>query len=416
MIRHLFRLIWNRRRSNALLVAEIFVCFLVLFAVSVLSIYTVTNYRKPLGFAYRDVLSVEVGRGARDESGQSSRTGAAADAPPAAANPHADSQRAILDLVKADPAVVTAAWAGPLPFSQSNETRRQRINNRDVRYSLGFCTDEYKDVLGIEIVRGRWFSPEDEGAAYEATVITEDLARLVFGAEDPLGRNIAPDGDGDSAPRVERRVVGVLRAFRQEGEMDSTHAYALFRLQYPTERMARVDSLAVRLRPGSDASVEARLARTLQAASPELSFRIEPLENGADFNRRAFIAPILMAAIVAGFLILMVALGLSGVLWQSVTTRIREIGVRRALGASAGDVRHQVMGELLVMATVAMGLGVIVVLQFPFLDLLGPVPKGVFFAGLSLTIVSLYALALLCSLQPARLATTVHPAEALRYE
>ena len=63
-----------------------------------------------------------------------------------------------------------------------------------------------------------------------------------------------------------------------------------------------------------------------------------------------------------------------------------------------------------------MALGVGVVLQFPFLDLLGPVPKSVFFAGLSLTIVALYALALLCSLQPARLATTVHPAEALRYE
>ena len=56
------------------------------------------------------------------------------------------------------------------------------------------------------------------------------------------------------------------------------------------------------------------------------------------------------------------------------------------------------------------------VLQFPFLDLLGPVSKSVFFSGLSLTIVALYGLAIACGLQPARLATTVHPAEALRYE
>jgi putative ABC transport system permease protein len=103
-------------------------------------------------------------------------------------------------------------------------------------------------------------------------------------------------------------------------------------------------------------------------------------------------------------------------LWQSVTTRIREIGVRRALGASAADVRWQVIGELMVMATIAMAGGTLVVLQFPFLDLLGPVPASVFAAGLSLTIVSLYGLALVCGLHPARLATTVHPSEALRYE
>ena len=74
------------------------------------------------------------------------------------------------------------------------------------------------------------------------------------------------------------------------------------------------------------------------------------------------------------------------------------------------------MGWEMVMATIAMLGGIVVVLQFPFLDLLGPVPKSVFFAGLSLTIVALYGLAPVCGLHPASLATTVHPAEAIRYE
>ena len=60
MIRHLFKLIWNRKRANALVIAEIFVCFLVLFAVSTLSLYSWTNYHKPLGFAYENVFSVDV--------------------------------------------------------------------------------------------------------------------------------------------------------------------------------------------------------------------------------------------------------------------------------------------------------------------------------------------------------------------
>lgn len=198
--------------------------------------------------------------------------------------------------------------------------------------------------------------------------------------------------------------------------MDGEDHYALSRLVYASRPMSRVESMALRLRPGSDASAEARITASLLAAAPDFSIRMEPLEASAEFNRRAYLTPLALVGVVALFLIFMVALGLSGVLWQSVTSRTREIGVRRAMGASAQEVRRQVAGELLVMVTIATVAGTIVVLQFPFLDLLGGLPTGVFVAGLSLTIVSLYVVALLCALHPARLATTIQPSEALRYE
>jgi putative ABC transport system permease protein len=418
VIRHLFKLIWNRKRANALVIAEIFVCFLVLFAVSTLSIYSWTNYHKPLGFDYERVFSVDVEFSeSKGDGGQSSVTGSAAASPaPKVDNPNESRQRALLALVKSDPAVEDAAWASPLPFSHSNEERSFAFRKRTLRYSMARCTDEYKEVMGIEITRGRWFGPEDDGGGYEAVVISEALAKRAFGDEDPIGQSITGDVSPNGLPEIERRVVGVMRAFKQEGEMETEDSYVLTRMLYPSRQMRRMGSMALRMKPGADASVEARIARALQAAAPDWSFRVEPMVMGAEFNRLMYMAPIGVAALVALFLILMVALGLSGVLWQSVTTRIREIGVRRALGASGADVKWQVIGELMVMATLAMLGGIAVVLQFPFLDLLGPVPKNVFFAGLSLTIVSLYGLALVCGLHPARLATTVHPAEALRYE
>lgn len=418
MIRHLFKLIWNRKRANALVIAEIFVCFLVLFAVSTLSIYSWTNYHKPLGFEYASVFSVDVQFAeSKGDGGQSSLTGSASQATESPdANPNEARQRALLSLVKGDPAVEDAAWASPLPFSHSNEQRSYTLRKREIGYSLARCTDEYRSVMGIEISRGRWFGPEDDGGGYEPMVISEALARRAFGDENPLGQSITADRGTDGGNEIERRVVGVMRAFKQEGEMETEESYALQRVSYQSRPMRRMGSMALRMKPGADASVEARLARALQAAAPDWSFKVEPMVMGAEFNRRVFMAPIGVGALVALFLILMVALGLSGVLWQSVTTRIREIGVRRALGASRTDVKWQVIGELMVMATIAMLGGIAVVLQFPFLDLLGPIPKSVFFAGLSLTIVLLYALALVCGLHPARLATTVHPAEALRYE
>ena len=418
MIRHLFKLIWNRRRANALVIAEIFVCFLVLFAVSTLSIYSWTNYHRPLGFEYASVFSVDVQFAeSKGDGGHSSLTGAASQAASSKdANPNEGRQRALLALVKSDPAVEDAAWASPLPFSHSNEQRSYAFRKRPISYSMARCTDEYRSVMGIEITRGRWFGPEDDGGGYEPMVITQALARRAFGDEDPIGQSITADQGINGESEIERRVVGVMRAFKQEGEMETEESYVLNRILYQSRPMRRMGSMALRMKPGSDASVEARLAKALQSAASDWSFKVEPMVMGAEFNRRMFMAPIGVGALVALFLILMVALGLSGVLWQSVTTRIREIGVRRALGASGVDVKWQVIGELMVMATIAMLGGIAVVLQFPFLDLLGPVPKSIFFAGLSLTIVSLYALAFVCGLHPARLATTVHPAEALRYE
>jgi putative ABC transport system permease protein len=58
MIKHLLKLVWNRRRGNILITLEIFTCFLVLFATVVMIGYYVDNYRHPLGYDYENVWSV----------------------------------------------------------------------------------------------------------------------------------------------------------------------------------------------------------------------------------------------------------------------------------------------------------------------------------------------------------------------
>ena len=67
---------------------------------------------------------------------------------------------------------------------------------------------------------------------------------------------------------------------------------------------------------------------------------------------------------------LMVGLGLTGGFWQTVTQRTKEMGLRRANGASIGQVRSQILGEVLTTTTLALVIGVVVILQFPILDLI----------------------------------------------
>jgi putative ABC transport system permease protein len=60
MIRHLLKLVWNRKRMNALIILEIFFSFLVLFVVGTLALYLWDNVRQPLGFSYTDVWTAEI--------------------------------------------------------------------------------------------------------------------------------------------------------------------------------------------------------------------------------------------------------------------------------------------------------------------------------------------------------------------
>src|SRR5262249_38996297 len=67
-----------------------------------------------------------------------------------------------------------------------------------------------------------------------------------------------------------------------------------------------------------------------------------------------YLYPAIAFGVVAGFLLLMVALGLTGVVWQNVTQRVREVGLRRAKGARIEDIHRQILGELAVMTSFAL--------------------------------------------------------------
>jgi putative ABC transport system permease protein len=111
-----------------------------------------------------------------------------------------------------------------------------------------------------------------------------------------------------------------------------------------------------------------------------------------------------------------VALGLLGVLWQSVTQRTREIGLRRAKGAARVNVRRQILGEIAVMTTLALIAGVLVAIQFPLLDIIYFVEPRVYAISLAISVTAIYLLTLTCGWYPSLMATKVEPAEALRYE
>jgi putative ABC transport system permease protein len=399
--RHLLKLVWSRRKANALVAVEMLVSFLVLLVVTTLGVFCLDNYRRPLGFDYASVwrIALEI-PGRVGDSAVSGQT------------------QTLLQLfaaLRATPGVEAVATGSPTPFSQNGSDREYDRAGRRVAYGQAWVSDDFAQVLGMKVVRGRFFSREDDAATWTPVVITESLARELFGDGDPLGQNISGDRDPKGRPQPERRVVGVVPTFRQEGELDPPVDYVFERQRLDAPVPDRLGDLLVRVAPGSTAQLEERLVEVSRSVAREWSFRVEPLSEARDRVNRTFLAPLLVVALVAAFLALMVALGLTGVLWLAVTRRTREIGLRRAKGATRGDIRAQVLGEILVLTTLALLPGVLLALQLPLVGAL-PVSGPVFFTSLALSVAGIYLLAILCGWYPARLATAVEPAEALRYE
>ena len=411
MIRQLVKLCWNRKRAQTLVAVEVFFSFLVVFAVMTVAVYNLGNYRRPLGFDYKGVLNVNVGSLSEVVANVSGTPTSAAE----------DSRRLLREVRGLD-AVEGVAGMAIRAFDLTGMSDVVEYQGRRIDSFNNEVTDDFAQVMRVEVTQGRWFEPADDALSYEPVLVNERLKRDLFGAEDPLGKNIAPKPDehsmghgGGSAPR-ELRVVGVFPDFREDGELSGPEPYFFRRSRVTGAGAKPYYNLVVRVRPGTPAAFEESLMERLRAVSPGHTFQVDPLAKARRSMMRLKLVPMLAAALIAGFMLIMVALGMVGVLWQSVARRRREIGLRRALGATGRGVSLQVLGELLVVTTAGLLLGAALAVQVPLLGVIGWVSNGVYAIAMALAALTIYGLTIVSALYPSWLATQVQPAEALHDE
>jgi putative ABC transport system permease protein len=168
--------------------------------------------------------------------------------------------------------------------------------------------------------------------------------------------------------------------------------------------------------PGTPASYEQEVLARLGPLVPGWSFEVTPLAQYRQTRLRISLAPLVIAGVIAFFLLLMVGLGLLGVLWQNVTRRTRELGLRRASGARRAAIHRQILLELVLVTSLALAPALVLVLQLPLLGLLGGLQPSVFAAAVVTALVAIYLLSLVCGLYPSWIAVRSEPAEALRWE
>jgi putative ABC transport system permease protein len=402
MIRHLLKLLWNRKRASALVVLEIVMSFLVLTAVLGGIAHFAINWQRPLGYDATNVWNLNVA------------------IPPgeATTNREATNERfaSILREVKATPGVESAAGALMSPYGLGDWTNDFGSDHRV--YHMDSVTDEFAETMKLEIVRGRWFGPEDDGVDWEPVVLNEEAVDRYFPKGLEIGEVINPDAE---AKETRRRVVGIITDFRKAGELQTPEPFCFVRANLDGPKTLAPENIVLRVTEGAGTSLEVDVLEKVRAIAPEWTFEVRPMSVMRRGSLRLQFAPLIAGAVIAGSMILLVALGLTGVMWQNVTRRTQEIGLRRAVGASSISVQGQILAETLIIAAISLAAGLLLVVQAPLagveisLDGAGIRPEVVA-AGIGGATLMILVIVTLCAFYPSRLASSVEPAEALHYE
>jgi putative ABC transport system permease protein len=397
MIRHFLKLAWRRKRANALLIAEILASFVVVFAVATAGIQLARSYGRPVGFDYRNVWEIDVDRQKTSDSTWTPEETAG-----------------FARLVRGAAAiegVETVAGAFNAPYDFGMMIGGFMINGRSIDPEVTEVTDAFREVVHLDLVRGRWFEPADDALSYRPIVVNQEFASVAFPGEDAIGKSLPRD---ESEP--ERRIVGIVSEYRRGGELALSRPFIFRRIPLGSPDVRPPQKLVVRARPGVDAGFEERLVRGLQPIGPDWTLEARSLADNRAASFKIHLAPLLVLGLVASFLLAMVALGLIGVLWQNVTRRAREFGLRRAAGASQNDIQLQVLMEITLTAALGLAVGLLLVAQVPLVPFLGFLSAGTIAAGAVTAILVVVGLALTAAAYPSWLATRTQPADALRDE
>jgi predicted permease len=273
----------------------------------------------------------------------------------------------------------------------------------------------YFATLGIPLVAGRDFRPEDRDASPAAVIIDQALAARFWPGADPIGRRIFHGCD--PARAAEAVAVGVARDSKYNA-LDEPARGAVFTIHAPAPvELMGFMALTVHT-DGDPAAFAAPLRAALRRIDPALRiYEMRTLEEIASLSLWRVRWQAALIACFGSLAIVLAALGMYGVIAYAVAQRTREIGIRMAIGAQKSDVLRMVLhrGLHLTAAGIAIGLALSAAstrLLRSFLYGVSPWDAVAFTAASLLWLL----IAMLASYLPARRAAQVDPSIALRWE
>ena len=318
------------------------------------------------------------------------------------------------DLIASLPEIGYAAiWAQTLARLEYGNVRSQPT-------TLNGADDGFTEIMGGELVLGRWFTRNEMKTGANVVVVDETHARRLFGRVNPIGRTLsvggrpceviglyAPAKNIFTPPGAENGAIIPFRTMDQQYDVDKTNA--LFIPVKPRKGVTVEDAeeaVTVALR-------ERRGLRPADRNSFDLITQDQILDLFSQLTGAFFLVMVSLSSVA----LLVGGIGVMAIMMVSVTSRTREIGLRKAVGATQRDIMMQFLIESATLTGIGGVLGVVVGLG------LGQLVSGAINASGStpvnqtvVAVVVSIGIGIVFGIIPARRAAKLDPVEALRYE
>jgi putative ABC transport system permease protein len=298
--------------------------------------------------------------------------------------------------------------------------RLEYLGMRSQATTINGADDRFTEIMGGELVLGRWFSRAELRSGASVVVVDESHARRLFGPANPLGKTIrvggrpaeviglyAPASNIFTPPGADNGAIIPFRMMDHQLDFDKTNAMFI----------------PVKPRPGVtvEAAQEAvtvalREMRGLRPAN-ENSFDLITQDQILDLFGQLTGAFFLVMVSLSSVALLVGGIGVMAIMMVSVTSRTREIGLRKAVGATRRDILFQFLVEAATLTGIGGVIGVLFglalgrVLTF-FVQVEAPTPVDQTIVAVLVSI----GIGIVFGIVPARRAARLDPVEALRYE
>ncbi|MHC1770045.1 MAG: ABC transporter permease [Verrucomicrobiia bacterium] len=310
-----------------------------------------------------------------------------------------------------------------------------RFGRNDVACQVIGTLPVYTEVVGIDVLRGRFLTPLDESYQNNVCVITAGLAQRLFNATDPLDAAVTIDA-------FAYQVVGIIReknmpeqrtqAGKMEGEPLDNNVY----IPLSTSR-TRFGEILLKLSAGGfqaeevqlhQITVQMRDLEAVETADPQVKTLLNRFHEKNDYE---IIVPLqllrqaeqtkrifnIVLGSIAAISLLVGGIGIMNIMLATVTERTREIGIRRAIGAKRRDITMQFLVETVVLSVGGGLIGVVVGVLTPIVvSQLSDMKTIVTLWSVLLAFGISGAVGMVFGLYPAKAAARLDPIEALRHE
>jgi putative ABC transport system permease protein len=275
---------------------------------------------------------------------------------------------------------------------------------------------EYRIVRNLVVLSGRFFDAQDEQAHNKVGVITQKMAESLYGSQDEaIGKVIKLSG-------LPFTIVGTFRervdTFGQSEVIDNTMVIPYTVSRYFTDTPTVRQIYFSVADPSMVAPATAQIKRVIQSRHrPESVYNVENLTQLVAVAEKTANALTVVLLLVAAITLLVSGIGIMNIMLATVSARIREIGIRKAIGATNREIRFQFLSEAILISLIGGFVGVVIGLALPF-SVRFLTEYRIPISGLSaiVAIVVSSLVGVLFGTVPATRAAKLDPVESLRYE